>query len=262
MDNISLVSQITESQDPLFGFQDSYDWLNSIVKEFEEKTGYKMNEAQQKILYSSLNYRIQKSYDKNFQGQIFNSINGIYEVLMTNGNKFFIHISSEPVHVLGRTTGRLGYSCEHIDNDASLGPFHDVALMNPTAYFVDEDGNWLGRLNIRWAMTPEGESVVGIDPNIYPHHQTYINRPNDEFKEALYYILKDYMQYDNAMTPYLYKGHSDTTSRYPDVALPYEGYEKLMKKLKPLNKKTPKSNSDWEEDWEWQMRFGMWAEEI
>ena len=66
------------------------------------------------------------------------------------------------------------------------------------------------------------------------------------------------MQYDNAMTPYLYKGHSDTTSRYPDVALPYEGYEKLMRKLKPLSNKTANDDSDWE----WEMRFGMWAEEI
>ena len=33
-----------------------------------------------------------------------------------------------------RTTGRVGYSCEHMDNDAWLGPFHDIALLNPTAY--------------------------------------------------------------------------------------------------------------------------------
>ena len=44
----------------------------------------------------------------------------------------------------------------------------------------------------------------------------------------------------------MYKGHSDTTSQYPDVALPYIGYQKLLKKI------TPKRDAyDFTEEWEW-----------
>lgn len=234
MDNISYAQKITESKDPLFGYRDPKEWTNDIAKTIREKVGYTMSNDKKKVLSSALNYRITNVYDEDFPGLIFNDINGIYEVLYTNGDKIFIQISNEPSHVLMRTTGRVGYSCEHMDNDAWLGPFHDIALLNPTAYFTDERGTWLGRLNIRWALTEEGKVVVGIDPNIYPMHQMYRHRDDTQLKEGIYYILKDYLQYNDAKTPYLYKGHSDTTSRYPDVSLPFIGYDKLMAKLKPV----------------------------
>ena len=138
MDNIALVKKVTHSQDPTFGFSDPVKWRDSVVADFQRTTGYKMNDRQKRVLTSALNYRITKSYDKDFQGLIFYDINGIYEVVFTNGDTYFIQFSSEPTHILARTTGRAGYSCEHIDNDAWLGPFHDLALGNSTIYFYDE----------------------------------------------------------------------------------------------------------------------------
>ena len=73
------------------------------------------------------------------KGEFFDRVNGYYEVMSIEGEQIFIEISNEPYHVLSRTTGRPCYSCEEITNDAWLGPFHDVALMNSTAYFYDRD---------------------------------------------------------------------------------------------------------------------------
>tara|TARA_R110001592_G_scaffold88156_1_gene259701 strand:+ start:2540 stop:3325 length:786 start_codon:yes stop_codon:yes gene_type:complete len=259
MDNISFVKKVTNSQDPCFAFKDPLQWSDSVVVDFERKTGYKMNEAQKKVLQSSLNYRMVKSYDKNFQGQIFNKINGIYEVLFTNGKQYFLQFSNEPAHILARTTGRTGYSCEHIDNGAWLGPFHDIALMNSTIYFSNSGGYWLGRLNIRWGVTPEGKVVVGVDPNIYPMSAAYADRPNTLLKEAVYYILKDYLDYDVAKTPYLYKGHSDTTAQWPNVSLPFKGYKSLMASIKPRIKPSKIHQEVWN-DIEWERRFDFNAE--
>ena len=252
MENIALVKKITNSQDPTFGFKDHLLWRDSVVSEFEDLTNHEMTDLQKKVLTSALNYRLTNSYDKDFQGLIFNKINGIYEVTFINGDTYFIHFSSEPTHVLARTTGRAGYSCEHINNDAWLGPFHDISLMNSTAYFTTIDGEWIGRLNIRWAEDTEGKVVVGIDPSIYPFSTAYADRPNELLKEAVYYILKEDLQYTTAKTPYLYKGHSDTTRTYPNVSLPFKGYDKLMQGLNPK----------WEQDFDWQMKFDYYAEDF
>lgn len=231
VDNIAYAKRITQSENPLYNYTDVDTWVKDIVNTIYNDAGYTMDKHQQDVLYSALNYRMTNAYDKDYIGLLFNKYNGIYEVLFTNGERWFIQLSSEPSHVLMRTTGRSGYSCEHMDNDAWLGPFHDIALMNPTAYLLTEDGKFMGRLNVRWALTNDNKPVIGVDPNVYPMHQDYKPRPDDLFKEALYYILKEDMQYDKAITPYLYKGHSDTTSRYPDVALPYTGYDSQMFKL-------------------------------
>ena len=254
MDNISLVTKITHSKDPCFAFKDHLMWADSVVVDFERKTGYKMNEEQKTVLQSALNYRMLKSYDKDFQGKIFNDINGIYEVIFTNGEQYFLQFSNEPTHILARTTGRVGYSCEHIDNGAWLGPFHDIALMNSTIYFSNGDGEWLGRLNIRWGITPEDKVVVGVDPNIYPMSSAYADRPNNLLKESVYYILKDYLNYGVAKTPYLYKGHSDTTSQWPDVSLPFKGYDSLMKRIKKTTKPSHINQYVWD-DIEYERRF-------
>ena len=58
------------------------------------------------------------------------------------------------------------------------------------------------------------------------------------------------MNYDTATTPYLYKGHSDTTSQYPDVALPYIGYQKLLKKIAPQRDEWRFNNFNDEWDWD------------
>ena len=233
MDNISLVEKIIGEEDPCFGFTDPLAWADMVEKTFKEKTDYDIDVNQKKVLTSALTYRLQKSLDKDFQGLIFNEIDGIYKVLFTNGATYYLQFSNEPTHILARTTGRPGYSCEHIDNNAWMGPFHDIALMNSTIYFMDHNWEWVGRLNIRWAETPDGEVVVGVDPNIYPMAKQFANRPQNLLKEAAYYILKENLAYTNAKTPYLYKGHSDTTTTYPDVALPFIGYNKLMDKITP-----------------------------
>lgn len=239
MDNIALTKRVTSSEDPLFKYTDPQQWARDVAIDVKEKANYTMDKNQIKTLESALNYRITQAFDENFEGQIFNEYNGIWEVLFTNGDVYYIQISSEPSHVLRRTTGRAGYSCEEMDNDAWLGPFHDIALMNPTAYLLDEEGHFLGRLNVRWARTPKGQIVIGVDPNVYPfsrftHTNQKNSRPDNLFKEALYYILQKNMRYEDARTPYKYKGHSDTTAVYPDVTLPYKGYDKLMYELKSV----------------------------
>lgn len=251
MDNISYAKKITSSSDPLFDFTDPVLWTNSIMEDVKNKTGYVMNKEQANTLKSALNYRITKSYDKDFAGKIFNDYNGIYEVLFIDGSVYYIHLSNEPSHVLRRTTGRKGYSCEHMDNDAWLGPFHDISLMNPTAYLLNEEGDFLGRLNVRWATDDNNNIVVGVDPNVYPVTYSNNSRPDNLFKEALYYILKEHMNYENAVTPYLYKGHSDTTSVYPNVALPYEGYNKLIQKLNYVPYDINDETIYFDDYWDW-----------
>jgi len=254
MENISYAKKITSSTDPLFNFTDPVVWTTKVMDDVKDKTGYVMNKQQVNTLKSALNYRITKSYEDDFAGKIFNKYNGIYEILFTDGSVYYIHISNEPSHILRRTTGRQGYSCEHMDNDAWLGPFHDISLMNPTAYLLNEEGDFLGRLNVRWATDDKDNVVIGVDPNVYPVMFPKGSRPDNLFKEALYYILKEDMNYTNARTPYLYKGHSDTTSVYPNVVLPYEGYNTLMQKIQyiPYNDEEDNVMEIYFDDyWDW-----------
>jgi hypothetical protein len=206
-------------------------WVEGVSARFEQATGVVMGEVELSVLESALSYRIEQFKDwENFAGSVFDDITGVYAVKDDIGGQYLIEISNEPLHVLTRTTGRPGYSCEQISEHYWLGPFHDVALANATAYFFDAVSNeWLGRVNMRWCITDKGEVDIGIDPNIYPAELKFNNvRDDDVLMWALYNILYDrgYWDYKNALTPYAYKGHSDTTIA-GGVKLPYTGIQNL-----------------------------------
>lgn len=208
-------------------------WVDEVADDFKTRTKVEMNEKQREVLKSALGYRLSthKIKDGEFGGSVFDDIIGVYTAIDTDDNNktYIIEINSEPAHVLNRTTGRPGYSCEQIDQHWWLGPFHDIALRNVTAYYWEQRGQdlvWVGRLNIRWCIdTDSGEFNIGIDPNIYPMFQT--GRRNDDFLQlATWEIMTDagFMDYEYALTPYIYKGHSDTTPS-GDVRLPFKGWK-------------------------------------
>lgn len=205
------------------------EWISNVSDRFKKNTNIEMGEVDLSVLRSALEYRIEKFKDwKNYYGSVFDDVMGVYAVVDEYGGQFLIEISNEPVHILTRTTGRPGYSCEQINQHYWLGPFHDLALANPTAYFFDALSNeWLGRVNMRWCITDAGKIEIGVDPNIYPAEMNYNNRRDDEMLLwALYTILLDagYFNYKTAETPYIYKGHSDTTLS-GGVKLPYSGIQ-------------------------------------
>lgn len=241
-------------KDPYYGHTDLEGFIHKERNLFRKATGHVMNKLQDDVFKSAMAYRWSQKDNPKFEGRIFDRVNGYYEVMSIEGEQIFIEISNEPYHVLSRTTGRPCYSCEEITNDAWLGPFHDVALMNSTAYFYDRDENWLGRLNIRWCYNDVTRGVeIGVDPNIYcPAFNTFKGRDDEFLKQALYFVLnkQGQLNYDTATTPYLYKGHSDTTSQYPDVALPYIGYQKLLKKITPQRDEWRFNNFNDEWDWD------------
>lgn len=205
------------------------EWVSNISERFKKNTKVEMGEVDLSVLRSALEYRIEKFKDwENYYGSIFEDVTGTYAVVDEYGGQFLIEISNEPIHILTRTTGRPGYSCEQINQHYWLGPFHDLALANATAYFWDAFSNeWLGRVNMRWCITDTGKIDIGVDPNIYPAEVTHNNRRDDEMLLwALYTILLDagYFNYKTAETPYIYKGHSDTTLS-GGVKLPYSGIQ-------------------------------------
>lgn len=247
--------------DPYSGTDNLEEFIHKQRNLFRKATDHTMTPVQNAVFESAMKYRWAQRNDKKFEGRIFDKVNGFYEVMSVEGDQYFIEISYEPYHVLSRTTGRPCYSCEEIKNDAWLGPFHDVALMNSTAYFYDRNENWIGRLNLRWCYNDATQGVeIGIDPNIYcPAYGQFQGRDDNFLKEALYVILnkKGQLNYDTATTPYLYKGHSDTTSQYPDVALPYIGYQRLMKKLKPVDEDY--WSNRFVDDYPWDDRGILWG---
>ena len=204
------------------------EWVSNISDKFEKKTAVEMNETQLAVLESALNYRIEKFKNwEEYYGSVFEDVTGTYAVVDAYGDQYLIEISNEPLHILNRTTGRPGYSCEQINQYYWLGPFHDVALANATAYFWDAfTDEWLGRVNLRWCITDAGKVDIGVDPNIYPMGS--YDRNDEMLLLALYTILLDagYMNYKTAETPYIYKGHSDTTLS-GGVKLPYSGIQDL-----------------------------------
>ena len=225
--NIAKIQNISEKS-----FQRPIDeWIENVSSRFEKATNVKMNDVELGVLRSALSYRIKQYEDwENYPGSVFEDITGVYAVKDDLGGQYLIEISNEPLHILTRTTGRPGYSCEQISEHYWLGPFHDVALANATAYFFDAVSNeWLGRVNMRWCITDKGEVDIGIDPNIYPAELKFNNyRDDDILMWALYHILFDrgYFDYKTALTPYAYKGHSDTTVA-GGVKLPYTGLKDL-----------------------------------
>ena len=202
------------------------EWVDNSSDRFEKETEVVMDEVQLAVLKSTLNYRIEKFEDwEDYYGSVFEDVTGTYAVVDAYGDQYLIEISNEPLHILNRTTGRPGYSCEQINQYYWLGPFHDLALANATAYFWDGLTNeWLGRVNMRWCITDTGKVDIGVDPNIYPMGSYHRN--DEMLLCALYTILLDagYFNYKQAQTPYIYKGHSDTTIT-GGVTLPYSGIQ-------------------------------------
>lgn len=208
--------------------QDLDKWVDEVVDDFFKRTGHDMTEDEMKVLRSALGYRLSthKLGDK-FGGSVFDDIIGVYNVTDSeNGKEYIIEINSKPAHVLNRTTGRPGYSCEQIDQHYWLGPFHDIALRNATAYFYEDKPfkglQWIGRLNLRWCIDDKGDFNIGVDPNIYP--MMVADRDDLFLHQVIWEILRDseFLNYRHALTPYIYKGHSDTTPS-GNVRLPFKG---------------------------------------
>ena len=96
--------------------------------------------------------------------------------------------------------------------------------------------NWLGRLNTRWCLNDEGKIDIGVDPNIYPVMGGWVpgnlirglggeeRRDDKLLQNCLWTLLgrKGFLYYNEAYTPYIYVGHSDTTIS-GGVQLPFNG---------------------------------------
>jgi hypothetical protein len=196
-----------------------------------------MSLEERELLSMALSYRI-KHRGPDYEGAIYDNVMGLYEIKSEGKDKIFIELSNDPLHVLLRTTGRSGYSCEHISQHYWKGPFQDLAFRNATAYFYDSDMNWLGRLNTRWCINDDDKVDIGIDPNIYPTmggwvpgnlirglEETKEERRDDRYLSNVLWTLlmrKGLLYYLKAQTPYIYVGHSDTTIS-GGVELPFKG---------------------------------------
>ena len=228
---ITQISSITEDSFP----DDAYLWAEEILESFYERTRHMMADEEYELLVSGLKYRI-RNREKEYEGAIFDKVMGMYKIEVDD-KVFYIEISNDPLHVLSRTTGRPGYSCEQITQHYWKGPFQDFAFRNATAYFYDKNMKWLGRLNTRWCLNDVGEIDIGIDPNIYPVMGGWVpgnlirgmeeeeeRRDDRLLKNCIWTLLarKGFLFYLDAYTQYIYVGHSDTTAS-GGVQLPFKG---------------------------------------
>ena len=200
-----------------------------------------------------------EEYGDGWGGHIFDKsgVLGTYLVAVNEGKTrddyFLMIISNNPTSVLSRTTGRPGYSCEQIDQQYWKGPFQDLAYRNPTIYFYQPQMNntltsqikdlninsvkeliiknnsikgfkWDARLNTRWCVTNEGKLDVGIDPNIYPMTSgTNYRYTNYMVATSITFAQYGFLNYYVAETPYIYVGHSDSTTGGGKYYLPFIG---------------------------------------
>ena len=244
----------------LYGFEENFPTTDMIEKEFFKATNHKMDKIQLKLLTDSLGFRkktvVDEKYGDDWGGSIFSKskVMGTYLIALNEGSKkedyFIIIISNNPSNILTRTTGRSGYSCEQIDQQFWKGPFQDVAYRNPTVYFYNPSKEfpiitdlnidtvkefilknnsikgfeWDARLNTRWCITNEGKTDVGIDPNIYPMKVGTSKKYND-YMVATWLMFENhgFLNYYVAETPYIYVGHSDSTSGGGKYYLPFIG---------------------------------------
>ena len=130
---ITQISSITEDSFP----DDAYLWAEEILESFYERTRHMMADEEYELLVSGLKYRI-RNREKEYEGAIFDKVMGMYKIEVDD-KVFYIEISNDPLHVLSRTTGRPGYSCEQITQHYWKGPFQDFAFRNATAYFYDKN---------------------------------------------------------------------------------------------------------------------------
>ena len=125
--------------------EEKFPTAKEVAKEFKTQSKHTMNKEQLKLLENVLDFRKKTLEDDNWGGAIFNDsgILGTYLVATNGGKKIedytVIGISNRPNVVLGRTTGRPGYSCEQIKETYWKGPFQDTAYRNPTVYFHSFD---------------------------------------------------------------------------------------------------------------------------
>lgn len=240
---------------------ESFPTADVVTKDFFETTNHQMNKEQVNLLVKSLAFRKktiidEKEYGDTWGGHIFakSGVLGTYLVAVNEGKKiedyFLMIISNNPTSILSRTTGRPGYSCEQIDQQYWKGPFQDLAYRNPTIYFykTSEDFpklddltiksvkefiiknnditgfEWDARLNTRWCVTNEGKLDVGIDPNIYPMTSgTNYRYTNYMVATTITYAQYGFLNYYVAETPYIYVGHSDSTTGGGKYYLPFIG---------------------------------------
>ena len=240
---------------------ESFPTADIVTKDFFETTKHEMNKEQGELLVKSLAFRKQtvvddKEYGDNWGGHIFDKsgVLGTYLIAVNEGKSiedyFLMIITNNPASILLRTTGRPGYSCEQIDQQYWKGPFQDLAYRNPTIYFYKPSNlfpkikdlnvdvvkevimksnsikgfEWDARLNTRWCVTNEGKLDVGIDPNIYPMKTgTNYRYTNYMVATTLTYAKYGFLNYYVAETPYIYVGHSDSTSGGGKYYLPFIG---------------------------------------
>ncbi len=237
------VTKVESYLSPDMNFNNHFEWIKDASEEFTMRTkeltgeeGIVLDDERYNLLMSALEHRL-KLYHRDWnvgehnhrEGFVFDDFLGMYQI-ECNGKTFYIEIDTDPVHVLTRTTGRAGFSCEAIYGGYWTGPFHDIALRNATAYIYSADKEWIGRLNLRWTGEPKSPEI-GLDPNIYPTNYEYrIKRQENIGADRmvhlfLYYIFTreiGLMWYDLLKTPYIYRGHSDTTM-HGHVKLPHKG---------------------------------------
>ena len=150
---------------------------------------------------------------------------------------FFNEVSSDDISLIENDYKKFEWGGHPVNCGIGWGMVKGITECN-TKYvlFLENDfelttnkNDIYKQLELGFRNLDKGEVDIGIDPNIYPAELKFNNyRDDDILMWALYNILFDrgYFDYKTALTPYAYKGHSDTTVA-GGVKLPYTGLKDL-----------------------------------
>ena len=186
---------------------------------------YELEDGSEKEI--SVNAIIGKmSHDKKAQKILEKIRPGGVDYPKSVAGEYYLVISNNPLDVITKSTGRkwAERSCENYRGQYSNGPFSDVKWGNCIAYIFkggSTSEGWphlykkselLGRTLLRWGLKDreEGNYGIGIERKVYPQTDVGWEFP---MVTAIGMIVKDagYMNYKRCITPYAYKGWSDTS---------------------------------------------------
>lgn len=128
---------------------------------------------------------------------------------------FRIEITTDPIAILKKSTGRPWTSCEELGREYDRGPFSDIKNWNAIGYIYPEGSSEpAGRIMLRQCRNDRGEIDIGIEPVIY--HDYRIPKVLEEpLKMEIRKILRDkgFNKFEWCGTPYIYHGFSDEMRR-------------------------------------------------
>lgn len=207
------------------------------------KVYYELSAGEEKEI--DFNQLIRKlKHDKNAQKKLHLLKPGGPEWPLSAAGNYSLVISNDPFLVATKSTGRVwaGQSCENYDGAYSQGPFSDIRFGNCIVYIFESrkpDEGWpilfndkqlKGRTLLRWGLRDniEGEYGVGVERRVYPSNKKW----GIPMATAIGMILqeKGLLNYKKCITPYRYRGWSDTMGTN-NVQISYAGLRMEGKKI-------------------------------